>query len=332
MDRPRLPDVLADDSTPGGPSPKLGRMLLVLVLAMLALLVLQIVLGLPGDLGAEDFLGHGRADLALMRSVAEAWDQLLLVQWGPVRATLRLAAWLYFVLDTVFLLPLYGVFLLEVARRIDAVSELRGWPQGRRAALLVAAITLLLMAVDLVENTSSLVKLGLTGMSAWLYWLYWPSALAAPLLAWRLWQRGTEGRLVLERLHRLGGFWSRMPTLLRGLAGVAMLVIIGLLVAAPFDGALGAVLAIGAASHLSKLALLAALALIFLALLLTWIYASDGPGPGRASLRRGLADIVWRTRYVLTALVLLVGMTEWHLLWRFRGGSARKWLKAKAGG
>ena len=173
MDRPRLPDVLADDSTPGGPSPKLGRMLLVLVLAMLALLVLQIVLGLPGDLGAEDFLGHGRADLALMRSVAEAWDQLLLVQWGPVRATLRLAAWLYFVLDTVFLLPLYGVFLLEVARRIDAASELRGWPQGRRAALLVAAITLLLMAVDLLENTSSLVKLGLTGMSAWLYWLYW---------------------------------------------------------------------------------------------------------------------------------------------------------------
>ena len=309
MDRPRLPDVLADDSTPGGPSPKLGRMLLVLVLAMLALLVLQIVLGLPGDLGAEDFLGHGRADLALMRSVAEAWDQLLLVQWGPIRATLRLAAWLYFVLDTVFLLPLYGVFLLEVARRIDAASEQRGWPQGRRAALLVAAITLLLMAVDLVENTSGLVKLGLTGMSAWLYWLYWPSALAAPLLAWRLWQRGTEGRLVLERLHRLGGFWSRMPTLLRGLAGVAMLVTIGLLLAAPFDGALGAVLAIGAASHLAKLALLAALALIFLALLLTWIYASDGPGPGRASLRRGLADIVWRTRYVLTALVLLVGMT-----------------------
>ena len=64
MDRPRLPDVLADDSTPGGPSPKLGRMLLVLALATLALLVLQIVLGLPGDLGAEDFLGHGRADLA----------------------------------------------------------------------------------------------------------------------------------------------------------------------------------------------------------------------------------------------------------------------------
>ena len=55
MDRPRLPDVLADDSTPGGPSPKLSRMLLVLVLAMLALLVLQTVLGLPGDLGPRIF-------------------------------------------------------------------------------------------------------------------------------------------------------------------------------------------------------------------------------------------------------------------------------------
>ena len=65
MDRPRLPDVLADDSTPGGPSPKLGRMLLVLALAMLALLVLQTVLGLL-DAGrrvyvVEDAVGSRRA-------------------------------------------------------------------------------------------------------------------------------------------------------------------------------------------------------------------------------------------------------------------------------
>jgi len=126
MDRPRLPAVLADDSTYGRPPPRLGRMLLVLALAMLALLVLQIVLGLPGDVGAEDFLGHGRSDPALMRSVAEAWDGLLLISWGPVRATLRLAAWLCFMLDTVFLLPLYGVFLLEVARRIDADADRPG--------------------------------------------------------------------------------------------------------------------------------------------------------------------------------------------------------------
>ncbi len=306
MDRPRLQELPADDAIAGVPPPRLGRMLLVLALAILALLVLHIVLGLPGGLGVEDFLGHGRSDGALMCSVAEAWANLVLIDWGPMRATLRLAAWLYFVLDTVFLVPLYGVLLLEVARRIALGSERRDWRHAHQAALLIAVATLLLMAVDVVENTSGLVKLGLTGMPLW---LVWPSALAAPLLGWRLWQRGTEGRAVIWRLQQLSGQWAAAPGMLRGLTRAVVLAIAGLLLLSAVEGSRDFALSVGAASHLAKLGLAGLLALIFLALGLVWIFASQGRGAGHAMLRRGLADIVWRTRYVLTAQLLLVGMT-----------------------
>lgn len=288
--------------------PRLGRMLLMAALALLALRVLQIVLALPGGVGAEDFLGLGAAQRGTMDAIGAAWKQLPLVEWGPFGAPLTLAALLYFALDTVFFVPLYGVLLLEIAQRLGARDADGAHRWSRRAALAIGAATLLLMAVDVVENSSGIARLGLPGPAAWFWGLLLP-ALAAPLAARWVWRHATDGEAVLARLRGLGGFWSRLPSLRRGLTVASLLLSAAVLAAASPAGPHGLVPMLGEAAHAAKLALAALLALVFVALGLVWLFRGDGQRAERAVLRRGLADIVWRTRYVLVALVLLIALT-----------------------
>lgn len=288
--------------------PNLGRMLLLASLAALALVVLQVMLGLPGGIGAEDFLGFGNAgdDRDAMQLVGRAWQHLSLIDWRPIGVPLNVAALLYFVLDTIFFIPLYGVLLFEAAHRVASAGARRGQRWLSRAAIGVGGGTLLLMAVDLVENTSGIAKLGILGMPGW---LMWPCAMLAPVFAHLCWARATEGKAVIEGLRQLDGPWSQAPRWGRGVAVVALLVAFGLLVAGSFEGAQGAVRTVGAASHAAKLALVLVLAAVLVLLGLLWVFSGDGRRSERAVLRRGLADIVWRVRYVLAALAVLIGLT-----------------------
>lgn len=292
-----------------GPSrPNLGRMLLLVSLAALALIVLGVMLGLPGGIGVEKFLSFGNAaeDQDLMKLVGRAWKHLALIDWKPIGAPLTFAALLYFVLDTILFIPLYGVLLFETTHRLASEGAHRGLRWLSRTALGVGGVALLLMAVDLVENTSGIAKLAILGMPGW---LMWTSAVAAPVFAFQFWARATEGNAVIERLRQLGGPWSHAPRLGRRVAAASLLAVGALLVAESFEGAQGAVRSLGAASHGAKLALMLVLAAAFALLGLRWVFNGDGQRSHHPVLRRGLADILWRVRYVLAALAVLIGLT-----------------------
>ncbi|MCW5634574.1 MAG: hypothetical protein KIT17_14670 [Rubrivivax sp.] len=196
-------DAPAAGAPPDPRDPPLGPMVLRVALAMLALVVLQTVLTLPGARDPETWLGLGRADRPEVQAVREAWHSLPLLVAGPLHATLADAARLYWVLDTALFMPMYGWLLLELARRMAAGASRAS---TQRLAAWLPWFVLALLAVDLVENSGGLARLALQGgageggatvagaaVAALL------AALSAGAGAW-LWQRRLDGRALLAAM------------------------------------------------------------------------------------------------------------------------------------
>jgi len=283
---------------------RLGRVILWAALAAFALHVLGTVLALPGGQGPEPFLGLGAAGMteaAELDAVREAWSRLVLVAVGPLKASLSAVALAYFALDTAVFMPLYGLLFFAVGGRLAHEDASSG---TKRIARWLVLLTPWLLAVDLVENTSGLARLAGGG---WALALAGALAASAAALAWSLWRGPLGGGEIVQALAGQQPRWQalprRLPRLLIGGAAAAA----ALLLAQAF--APGAALRAGAAVHGAKQALTGAIALLFVALALVWLFRRDGTQSGRAALRLGLADILWRTRYVLVALAALVGFT-----------------------
>src|SRR5262245_2286855 len=151
----------AASSPPGSLTPQvhLGRTILSAVLVSLTLKVLAIVLTLPGDIGPEEYLRLGAVDTGLMNDVSTAWWHLVIA--GPVRDGLSLvsAAVAYFALDTALLVTPYGWLLFEMTRGAAETARARGSRVGRLAAQALAYLTAVLLAIDVLENSSALTAL-----------------------------------------------------------------------------------------------------------------------------------------------------------------------------
>lgn len=283
---------------------RLGRVTLWAALAAFALHVLGTVLALPGGQGAEPFLGLGAVgmtDAAELDAVREAWSRLVLVAVGPLKASLSAVALGYFALDTIAFMPLYGLLFFAVGRRLAREETSVG---TKRIAQVLVALTPWLLAVDLVENTGGLARLAGGG---WALALVAGLAIGSAALAWWLWRGPLGGPALLQALAGQQQRWQSLPRRVPRLLVTAAVAASALLVAHAF--APGVALRAGAAVHGAKQGLAGAIALLFVALALVWLFRRDGAQSGRAALRLGLADILWRTRYVLVALAALIGFT-----------------------
>lgn len=280
---------------------RLGRALLHAGLASLALAVLQIMLALPGGLGAESFLALGPADLAEFDAVREAWGRLVLFKLGSLKLSLQVVALLYFALDTIVFMPLYASLLFRLVHWLGRADQ---HAHNRSAARALLWLTPALLALDLIENSAGLARLAYSGMT-----LALTGALAAgaAACAWALWRRKLGGADLLAEVKGLRPPWEALPKRLKQVLLAAAVAAAALVAAHGF--ALDTALTIGAQVHGAKLALVLAVLALLTVLGIAWVFRRDGTLTGRPALRRGLVDIFWRTRYVLAALGLLVALT-----------------------
>jgi hypothetical protein len=285
---------------------RLSPLILRAALAMLALTVAAISLGLPGGVGPERFLALSRDDWEELRAINDAWQRLAVFGIGAVDIRLRLVAAAYFLVDTAVFVPFYGVLFLAIASRIAASSLSAEARSVKAAASLIGLATTLLMAVDVVENASGLAKLRLLGASPWLVFAAAALSVAAGFVIWRWWTLGDDVRKRLAAIKAYRGPAGRGFALVCVIAAVASL---ALTLMASYQPFFIVVLRIGSISHTLKQLLLFFDLLLMAWVALLWLFRQSSDKQGRVALRRGLADIVLRTRYVLAALGALIGLT-----------------------
>jgi hypothetical protein len=281
-------------------------MMLFSALAMLALGVLNIVVTLPGAVTAESFLSLGSAGIDELQAIASAWARLVVFHAGVLNVDLQEVSIAYLSLDTVFFVPLYGALLLEIARLMG----------GSRARLL-GGLTVALMAVDLIENAAGLAKLsvvaGATGSTA----TRWEAIVAAALafaLGYAFWNRQTAGNRILGELS--AAKWENARLRWRQAMTATLIFVVAIIVAAALAGAgvaSGALTKLlvssSLGSHVDKQVLLGLVAVVLLAAGLGWLFRPGTPHADSGAVRRGIADIVLRTRYVLVVLAVFIGLT-----------------------
>jgi hypothetical protein len=293
-------------AAPKPPSQQLGRMVLFSALAMLALGVLNTVVTLPGAVTAESFLSLGSARIDELQAISSAWARLVVFHAGVLNVDLQEVSIAYLSLDTVFFVPLYGALLLEIARLMG----------GSRARLL-GGLTVALMAVDLIENAAGLAKLsvvaGATGSTA----TRWEAIVAAALafaLGYAFWNRQTAGNRILGELS--AAKWENARLRWRQAMTATLIFVVAIIVAAALAGAgvaSGALTKLlvssSLGSHVDKQVLLGLVAVVLLAAGLGWLFRPSTPHADIGAVRRGIADIVLRTRYVLIVLAVFIGLT-----------------------
>jgi hypothetical protein len=290
----------------------LGRRILYMALVMLGLAILATILTLPGGVGVEDFLGFGPRDRDELGAIEATWIRLQVFQFGSVSSSVNSVAVAYLSFDTIFLIPLYGTVFLEIARQIArSPEELIPRISTRATSIALAVLTTALMAVDLVENTSGLAKLAeipraydpATG-------LYWPAIVAAvvsPWLGFQFWKRVTGGEATLRGLGETSVPGASAKWSLAMAAGLLVAVVaLGASFLAPLTSPVELA---SQYSHAGKVGLSAVAVLFLLVLGLAWLFLSPTSHDDRGAIRRGIADILLRVRYVLIVLAVLIGLT-----------------------
>jgi hypothetical protein len=280
---------------PSNISDPLGRMILFAALAMLTLSVLRIVLTLPGNVGPEDFLGfvpHGIQGRELA-SIAQAWERLVVFAMGAIHSDLRAMALAYLSLDTALFVPLYVSLLLEIARRING-----------RAAVLIACLTLFLMTMDIIENGSGLAKMGLVFEQRAVALCLEVSSIFAGFLFWK---SQTLGDRILDDLVELYGRRVRICWYVGILLAAVGCIAAGLFALIP--GTSEWTMQICAVSHSLKVWIEWAVICALAAYGGWWLFRSTTSGADLGAVRRGMADILGRTRYVLLILAVFAGLT-----------------------
>jgi hypothetical protein len=266
----------------------------------LALLTTQFALRLPSGYGIEDLLGWSRRDS--VSAAVSLWCEYAL-RWRSAAA--------YLLADSSLFVPLYAALFLATGRCLhDAlepgpglmaqiVSRLLPWASVGSVALLVL--------VDLVENFTGALRLGVSPWSA-------GASLAVGLILlvvlWR-WARGSAEQR--DRMFCLG-----LGALAAGVAATLVLIATADEAIACRQAADGALPANGAWAHNLKGALIG-LALLPIGVgAVVWWFGLDldllhgrqrDEAIERAAWRAGVAGVIGRSRYVIVVLILFGAFT-----------------------
>lgn len=286
--------------------------------AALSLAGLRLALRLPGGQGIEDVLGWTRA--SAVRAAVDYWRTPLP---GGGRWQVEAA---YVLVDTWLFMPLYAVLLGLLLRALHdtllrdlrwgaGASPLGVWMRNwlpRAAAVLIGALLL----VDAVENLGGALRVGVHAA------VYGGCLAAGAVLGVALWMAATH-----DDARRRRRAWQAMAMAFVGgalLAGWGMFGSIGASVygaTEPVDGVMPSLAKLGAQAHTLKLKLVPLVVGCVALAWLLWLYGADRvpdhlldeSTPNlrayRAQLRRGMAAVVWRTRYVMLVLMLFAGVT-----------------------
>lgn len=290
----------------------LGRRILYVALVMLGLSILSTILTLPGGFGPEDFLNLGPKDRDELGAMEAAWIQLQVFLFSGMSLNVNSVAVAYLSFDTIFFIPLYGALFLEIARRIGGLQQ-RVIPRisAQATSVALAVLTIVLMAVDLIENTSGLAKLAeIPRTSASATGFYWPAIAAAAIAPWlgfQFWRRGARGEPILGELAAASAPGAAAKWRLA--MAIALLLGAATVVASLFTPLSTAVETASQYSHWGKLALTIAVLAFLLALGIAWLFFSEASHGDRGAIRRGIGDIALRTRYIIIVLAVLIGLT-----------------------
>ena len=299
-----------------------GIRLLALWVGMLAVAfhVLGQVLTIPSGFGIEDYLGWAESTSSSAAGELEsAWIGYG-VHWVAV---------IYLVLDTALFVPLYGALLLALSDKfILAISRDRAlgfqnndqisanWDWLQRWSSRLAAILILLIGIDLIENISGLIR-----MDSW----WWAIGSLIGLIC-----------VVVASAVVFSQWWGELLAYLRWLkwSTVAWTVVVATLLCAaialgtktPFSPVVWA--------HQIKGILIFVYSITLAILAVAWFFGfyfdakrvpdkvkettnvkEDKAQPvlrgyeERAAFRRSLGGIILRSRYVLFALFIFVGLS-----------------------
>ena len=266
----------------------------------LALLTTQFALRLPSGYGIEDLLGWSRRDS--VSAAVHLWCQYAL-RWRSAAA--------YLLTDSALFVPLYATLLLAAGRGLHGalhagpgllagiVSRALPWASAGGVAALVV--------VDLVENFTGALRLG---VSAWAAGLSLAVGLMLIGVLW-LWARAPAARR--DRMLCLG-----LGALLAGTATVLVLIATADGAHACSIAATGTLPANGAWAHHLKPALIGLALLPILAGSVVWWFGLDldlshglqrEEAAARAAWRSGVAGVIGRSRYVIAVLVMFGAFT-----------------------
>ncbi len=279
-----------------------------LTLVVFLMVMLDVVLELPGGVGPSHLLLLGSNDAPEMMAMKEAWERLWIVYLRAMDIQFVLLCALFFVLDTALFVPLYLMLLLGAARRVSSVTFV---PWASTLGRVLMALSLLLACVDVLENASGLARLSVRVVDS-SFGLLLAGAIAtvvASLLAQRVW-RVASGRPEDQPLRR-GLTWTTVLATTFVLAHGCVLY---------------PMLDIGRAVAWAKYVLAGSTALGFSAFALAWLFGvgadNNEPSNGgadrdsiaarvdhRAKLRKGFGNVLWRIRYVISALILFAALT-----------------------
>lgn len=286
--------------------------LLTLALALLLNLAQQTLM-LAEGIGIESFLGWTDADA--VRATLNVWRELAFFRaelpGGPMEVPLRELAVAYLAVDAALFVPAYALLLLGLNRTLRAARREDGaWGAEWMYGLAVAALAALVV-VDQTENALGLARL----QSAWV--ALPAGGLGLTLLLLGLRRAGVRtGRRSSSSGSPAGwrAWWPR-PGWLALLAAGAWLGGQAILEADAMASGATLADALLHEAHAAKPALLATSVGALLLAGLAWFFGFDlapdaqaALAAERSRLRVGVADIVWRSRYVLAALALFGGL------------------------
>ena len=289
----------------------LSQLLLLTAVVGLVLAMLQALTHVTSGYGIEDFLGW--VDPGASARMQALWHDtferiaLLGLRWTPH---------LYLVVDTALFMPLYGLLLLAIGdylayrltRRFALRCALMRWLVSHQFGALAGVLLL----VDYVENAVGLARLD----ALWMFFVSFVLQLLVARALLRPTSRFLPGNSAETRQAWLRDKWRGLGSLSSAIVLLGVVILGGTLAlqhgnVLPNPGCeAGSGMGFwGCHAHSFKTLLMGLLAADFLLLTCWLLFGPPAAGDSDADVvayRRALASVVWRSRYVLLALSIVV--------------------------
>ena len=289
----------------------LSQLLLLTAVVGLVLAMLRGLTHVASGYDIEDFLAWVKPDaIEQMRTlwqVSFARIELPGLRWVPH---------LYLTIDTALFMPLYGLLLLATGDYLSYRLTQRftlGWAPARWLVChQFGALAGVLLLVDYVENATGFARLG----TPWLFFvsllaqLLFARVLLSPRSRFLSGNSAAPRRLWLRDKRRdLGGLLCAGVLLIAIILGGIFALQYWKVLPNPGCDLVAGPLSWGCYAHSFKTLLLGLLTADFIALSAWLLFgppADRGSDTAVVAYRRALASVVWRSRYVLLALAIVV--------------------------
>ncbi len=289
----------------------LSQLLLLTAVVGLVLAMLQSLTHVASGYGIEDFLAW--VNPGAVEQMKGSWQSTF------ERITLPGLRWvphLYLTIDTALFMPLYGLLLLatgyDLSNRLTRRFAAGPTPLRWLLRYQFGALTGMLLLVDYVENAAGLARLDALAMFflSLVLQLFVARALLSPTSNYLPGNSATTRRAWLrDKRGDVKGLLATMGVLGALVLGGVLALQRAQVLPSPGCGAGSGLWALGCYAHNFKSILLGLLVLDFAALCCWLLYGPPAAGDNDTDVvayRRALAAVVWRSRYVLLALALVV--------------------------